>query len=135
MLAVLQKIRELKQTNVCSAADSGAFEVFTVKLFRGSLEISSGLKLNETGYQRQHPVPNCVLDPYNLPSSVSIARDLGIDHVKAWFAGKILQVLWSNVSPSPIQEISFAPSSKVKRCSSVSIQPDNRHAETTLVVQ
>lgn len=38
-----------------------------------------------------------------LPFAVTITANLRVDHVEAGAAGKVFQVLWPQVSPSPVQ--------------------------------
>lgn len=37
-----------------------------------------------------------------IPFAIAVTANLGVDHIEAGAAGKIFQILWPQVSPSPV---------------------------------
>lgn len=66
-----------------------------------------------------------------LPFAIAVTADLGVDHIEAGAAGKIFQILWPQVSPSPvpIDHLSSAVirEEKMSITSAIQNQTDPKH--------
>lgn len=69
-----------------------------------------------------------------LPFAIAVPANLGVDHVKAGAAREIFQVLWPQVSPSPVRSPAYA-AQEWSRNIGVTCHPEPDRYQTCLKIE